>query len=64
MPGRRRETYEMDQFATSIESELIDLTDVSLADLRDHDGAVLAQSLARLIVEASDPSSSVGGDAS
>lgn len=44
-----------------VETELIDLTDVSLADLRDYDATDLAPSMARLMHQVKRPRANLGG---
>lgn len=44
-----------------VETELIDLTDVSLASLRDYDATALAPSMIRLMHQVERPRANLGG---
>lgn len=52
----------MARLVNSIETELIDLSQVSLDSLLTYDHPDLTRSLARLLVEVENPRSSVGND--
>lgn len=54
----------MDQIVTTVESDLPDLTEMSLAALRTYDAPAMTGALARVLAETRNPSSSVGGDQS